>query len=159
MFLPILKTRSTTRIIFVSFLLFSPCVLSAAVEGTYSEKDIEMERDQAGVVLNANKDVHRDIPDDRKMKSIVSNVVKAEERDEYIRRSLVEIRTEMEKRDNELDVKIAKLQGQVIAIKELLMKSGAFSKNKLDPKKPAAAENTETTSKTEKSQEVATTIV
>ncbi len=126
----------------------------AVVEGTYTETDTNIARDSRGAPLNWDSSSHRDIPDDRKMKSIVTNVVKAEERDEYISRSLNQIREDVEKRLSQFDVKLAKLEGQISAVKTMLIKSGAVKRGNSNS---AMLASTETPTAT--ARETGTTIV
>lgn len=109
----------------------------AAVEAEYTETDIEMPRDSSGVSLSAQGGSHRDIPDDRKMKQIVSNVVKAEEKDAYISRSLDQIRTEMNRKIDKLDQRMAALESQLIAMKSWRIK------NERPVQKPPASQTKE----------------
>lgn len=101
--------------------------LQAAVEGEYQETEIDLPRDDQGVQLNDTADVRRAIPDNRKMNTIVSNVVKAEERDQYTSRMIQDVRKEMNGRIDILETRIAEIQGQVIGLKRALVRSGTKS--------------------------------
>ncbi len=103
-------------------------IAAAAVEKQYEESEIDMPRDDQGVQLNDAEDVRRDIPDSRKMNSIVTNVVKAEERDQYTSRMIQDVRKELNDRIDILETRIAEIQGQIIGVKQTLVQSGISTK-------------------------------
>ena len=102
--------KKTIFILFVFAAIFVPKVI-AAIEGTYTETDTAVERDENGVILNATEDAHRDIPDNRNIYRIgTTNVIKAEEKDKYTHRMINEMKKTMEDTLNKFDARLSAME-------------------------------------------------
>lgn len=64
------------------------------------QEEVKVERDEKGVIIH--KDQRLVIPEDRKVIQVASNVIRAEEEDQYVKRKIDELETKVAELENRL---------------------------------------------------------